>query len=265
MPVPPETIHRLANLPNVTISQAALLSRYTRFGIGGPAEVYFETADEKSFMEALNIARSSGSDYVVIGGGTNLIVADAGFPGVVLRFTASGIGSEGVRVNVAGGAELQALVDHCVRVGLRGLETMTGIPGSVGAAVYGNAGAYGHSINERIRQARFFDGSSIRLFGNAECEFHYRESIFKRHKDWIVFSVELDMDVASSAELRQTADDIFKIRLEKYPATMRWAGSIFKNLSLAEWTRAVQKQGREGVIREGKVPSGYFLGEVGAK
>jgi UDP-N-acetylmuramate dehydrogenase len=265
MPVPPETIQRLANLPNVTILQGAMLSRYTRFGIGGPADVYFETPDEQSFMEALNIARAGGCGHVVIGGGTNLIVADVGFPGIVLRFTGSGIQSEGVRVDVAAGAELQALVDHCIRVGLRGLETMTGIPGSVGAAVYGNAGAYGHSINERISQVRFFDGSAIRLFGNAECEFHYRESIFKRHKGWVIFSVELDMDVASSAELRQTADDIFRIRLEKYPATMRCAGSIFKNLILAELPPAVQKQVPERVIREGKVPSAYFLEQVGAK
>src|SRR6267142_926016 len=112
MPVPLETIHRLANLPNVTVSLGAMLSRYTRFGIGGPAEVYFETPDEHSFIEALNVVRSSSTKYVVIGGGTNLIVADAGFPGIVLRFTASAIESEGVRVRVAAGAELQALVDY---------------------------------------------------------------------------------------------------------------------------------------------------------
>jgi UDP-N-acetylmuramate dehydrogenase len=265
MPVAPETIHRLANLPNVTVLQGAMLRRYTRFGIGGPAEVYFETPDQQSFMEALNIVRSTGSKHVVIGGGTNLIVADAGFPGIVLRLTASGIVSAGVGVSAAAGAELQALVDYCIGLGLRGIETMTGIPGSVGAAVYGNAGAYGHSINERVRQVRFFDGSAIRLFSNSECEFHYRESVFKRHKDWIVFSVDLDMDVASAAELRQTADGIFKIRLEKYPATMRCAGSIFKNLILAELAPAVQKQVPERVIREGKVPSAYFLEQVGAK
>jgi UDP-N-acetylmuramate dehydrogenase len=265
MPVSPETIQRLANLPNVTISPGTLLSQYTRFGIGGPAEVYFETPDQQSFMEALNVARSAGSEHVVIGGGTNLIVADAGFPGIVLRFTASGVESEGVRVSADAGAELQALVDHCIGVGLRVMETMTGIPGSVGGAVYGNAGAYGHSIDERICQVRFFDGSAIRLFSNAECEFHYRESIFKRHKEWIVFSIDLEMDVASSTELRQKADEIFKIRLEKYPATMRCAGSIFKNLILAELSPAVQKQVPDRVIREGKVPSAYFLEQVGAK
>jgi UDP-N-acetylmuramate dehydrogenase len=73
------------------------------------------------------------------------------------------------------------------------------------------------------------------------------------------------MDVGSPTELRQTADDIFKIRLEKYPATMRCAGSIFKNLILAELTPAVQKQVPDRVVREGKVPSAYFLEQVGAK
>src|SRR5258707_14584651 len=123
MPVPPETIQRLANLPNVTISQGTLLSQYPRFGIGGPAEVYFETPDQQSFMEALNIARSIGSQHVVIGGGTNLIVADAGFPGIVLRVTASGIESEGVRVSAAAGAEMPSPVDHAIGHGIAEIGT----------------------------------------------------------------------------------------------------------------------------------------------
>src|SRR5260370_40617262 len=127
MPVPPETIQRLVNLPNVTILHGAMLSQYTRFGIGGPAEVYFETPDQQSFMEAIDIARSTGSEHVVIGGGTNLIVADAGFPGIVLRFTASGIESEGARVSVAGGAGLPKPVDHCIGPGVRGTASLTGI------------------------------------------------------------------------------------------------------------------------------------------
>jgi len=142
---------------------------------------------------------------------------------------------------------------------------MTGIPGWVGAAVYGNAGAYGHSIDERIHQVRFFDGSAVRSFSNSECQFRYRESIFKQHKEWIVFSAELKMDSAPPEELRKTADDILRIRLEKYPVTMKCAGSIFKNLILAELSEAVQRQVPARVIREGKVPSAYFLEEVGAK
>ena len=265
MPVPKAAIERLANIPNLSVLEGTLLSERTRFGIGGPADVYAETADERSFMEAWKVARESGAAYTVIGDGTNLIVSDSGFDGIVLHFTGSAIENEGGCVHVAAGAELQSLVDYCIGRGLKGVETMTGIPGSVGAAVYGNAGAYGHSINERIRRVRFFDGSSVRTFGNAECEFQYRESIFKRHKDWIIFSADLEMDISASEELRPIADDILKIRLEKYPPTMKCAGSIFKNLILSELPAHVQQAIPQRVIREGKVPSAYFLEEVGAK
>ena len=265
MPVQQATLQRLAQIPNLSISEHALLSRYTRFGIGGPADLYVETPAEHSFTAALNIVRASGAEFAVIGDGTNLIVSDAGFLGIVLRLTSRGISNDGCIVRAEAGAELQALVDYSIDHGLRGLETMTGIPGSVGAAIYGNAGAYGHSINECVRQVRFFDGAAIRVFGNAECEFHYRESVFKRHKDWIIFSTELDLTPAPPHELRGIANGIFKVRLEKYPATMKCAGSIFKNLILAELPPAVQRQVPERVIREGKVPSAYFLEQVGAK
>ena len=265
MPVRPETIERLASLPNVAVSEGALLSRHTRFGIGGPAEVYAETSDQSSFIAALGLAKASGAGLAVIGDGTNLIVSDAGFPGMVLRFTASEIHNQGGSVEAQAGAELQSLVDYCVERGLRGLETMTGIPGSVGAAIYGNAGAYGHSIDERIRSVRFFDGTAIRIFSNADCQFRYRESVFKKHKDWIIFSTELAMDLAPAAELRETSDEILKIRLAKYPPEMKCAGSIFKNLLLAELPDSVKPQIPERVIREGKVPSAYFLEQVGAK
>ncbi|MBZ5608673.1 MAG: UDP-N-acetylmuramate dehydrogenase [Acidobacteriia bacterium] len=265
MPVRPETIERLANLPNVAISEGALLSRHTRFGIGGPAEVYLESADEPSFIQALSLARASGSDCAVIGEGTNLIVSDSGFAGIVLRFTAAGIQNQAGSVDVQAGASLQALVDYSIDRGLRGLETMTGIPGSVGAAVYGNAGAYGHSIDERVREVRFFDGAALRVFSNAECRFHYRESVFKQHKNWIIFSARLELDSAPAVELRQTAGEILKIRLAKYPPDMKCAGSIFKNLLVAELPQSVRRQVPERVIREGKVASAYFLEQVGAK
>ena len=180
MPVEQETLQRLAQIPNLAISERTLLSRYTRFGIGGPARVYAETSDEQSFIAALNVARATGSEYTVIGAGTNLIVSDSGFAGIVLRLTSRGISSDGPMVRAEAGAQLQALVDYTIGHGLQGIETMNGIPGSVGAAIHGNAGAYGHSINEWVRQVRFFDGSSIRVIGNRESEFHYRESVFKR-------------------------------------------------------------------------------------
>jgi UDP-N-acetylmuramate dehydrogenase len=265
MTVKKEIIDQLASIPNVSVSQGVLLSRHTRFGIGGPADVLVPAAAQQAFAEALQISRASGANYCVIGEGTNLIVSDRGFDGIVLRLTARGIERDGPTVRAEAGTELQALVDYSIQHGLRGLETMTGIPGSVGAALYGNAGAYGHSIDERVRQVRFLDGGEVRSFGPQECRFRYRESIFKGHKDWIILSVELALTPASAAELRQTADEIFKIRLAKYPASMKCAGSIFKNLILAELPEAVRRQIPERVVREGKAPSAYFLEQVGAK
>jgi UDP-N-acetylmuramate dehydrogenase len=103
------------------------------------------------------------------------------------------------------------------------------------------------------------------LFGPAECQFHYRESIFKEHKDWIILDVELEMTPAPPAELREAADKIFAIRLAKYPPTMKCAGSIFKNLILAELPESVRRQIPAQVVREGKAPSAYFLEQAGAK
>src|SRR5689334_7736228 len=169
-----ETLARLAAIPNLSVSSDTPLSRYTRFGIGGPADIYAETESESAFMAALAVARSSGLDLMVIGGGTNLIVSDEGFRGVVLRYTGDLLTADAENVRAAGGAVLQDLVDFTIERGLRGLETLAGIPGSVGAAVYGNAGAYGHSISERVVSVRFFDGRCVRVFDNAACEFHYR-------------------------------------------------------------------------------------------
>src|SRR5579872_5756946 len=211
-----ETLGRLAAIPDLAVLPGALLSRYTRFAIGGPADLYAETASAEAFIAALHVARESGEAYVVIGGGTNLIVSDEGFRGIVLRFTARRILAAGDRVVADSGAVLQDLVDFTVERGLKGLETLAGIPGSVGAAIYGNAGAYGHSISERVRTVRFYDGREVRVFDNEACEFHYRESVFKRHKEWIIFSAELKMETAEAAELRKISGDIVKVRNEKF-------------------------------------------------
>jgi UDP-N-acetylmuramate dehydrogenase len=260
-----ETLEKLSGLPDTTVLRDALLSNYTRFGIGGPADLFAETHDPARFIEAWCIARASGLDTVVIGGGTNLIVSDAGFRGVVLKLSNNRIRSERETVCVESGASLQALVDFTVDAGLKGLETMTGIPGSVGAAVYGNAGAYGHSIAERVIRVRFFNGSGVCEFNNAQCEFHYRESVFKRHKEWIIVSTDLAMECGDRGGLRETADKILSIRNKKYPPTMKCAGSIFKNFLVAQLPLPVVNEIPANVIIEGKVPSAWFLEQVGAK
>lgn len=265
MPDSEETLAQLAAIPNLQIATSEPLAPHTRFGIGGDADVFVETANAESFVAALDIARASAIDHVVIGGGTNLIVSDAGFRGIVLKLSANRIEIANTHALAEGGAILQDLVDRTIAAGLQGIETMTGIPGSTGAAIYGNAGAYGHSISERAESVRFYDGRKIRTFSNAECEFRYRESVFKKHKDWIILSVTLALTSANAAELKEKADGILAIRNDKYPPTMKCAGSIFKNFLLAELPPSVQAALPANVTREGKVPSAYFLEQVDAK
>ena len=258
-------LSRLSGARGLQIREDVQLSEVTRFALGGPARVLADASTEDALVAAMNALCESGFPYALIGGGTNLIASDTGFRGVVLRYTANKIHLKGGLLTVEAGAMLQHLVDFCIEQGLQGLETMTGIPGWVGGAIYGNAGAYGQAIQERVEWVRFFDGQRFREIGNADCDFRYRESIFKVRKDWIVVAAGLRLETGDPRRLRVIADDILKIRNEKYPPTMRCAGSIFKNLILAELPGSIRARVPDAVIREGKVPSAYFLQEVGAK
>src|SRR5258708_3760736 len=125
---------RLAAIPDLQVTENVPLSGRTRFAIGGPARVLADASTETALIAGLHSIREAGCPWALIGGGTNLIVADAGFEGVVLRYTASRIRIAGADVEADAGAVLQDLVDSTVDAGLRGLETMTGIPGWVGGA-----------------------------------------------------------------------------------------------------------------------------------
>lgn len=260
-----QTLERLGKIPNLTVLQDVPLARYTRFGIGGPADIYAEAAGEEAFLRALEVARESGLACTVMGGGTNVIVSDGGYRGMVLRLVACRIEARGTEVTADAGAPLQELVDFTVGRGLEGLQTLAGIPGSVGAAIYGNAGAYGHSISERVARVRAFDGAGVRTLEREECRFAYRDSIFKRQRGWIVFSAVLHLTEGDREELRRVAREIEEIRNRKFPVTMKCAGSIFKNLIVAELPPAAAARVPESVVRDGKVPAAWFLERVGAK
>lgn len=242
-----------------------MLSNYTRFAIGGPATLLFDAGDEAAFVEGLQAVAEFDAAHIVIGGGTNLVVSDAGFKGIVLRYTGSAIREDKSLLRVVSGALLQDVVDRSVALGLKGLETMTGIPGYLGGAVYGNAGAYGHSIQELVRKVRVFDGARVIEMRNEDCQFRYRESIFKKRKQWVILSADLEFSEHEGEELAKTARDIRSIRDAKYPPAMKCAGSIFKNLLLVDLPSSVAAEIPGKVIREGKVPSAWFLEQAGAK
>jgi UDP-N-acetylmuramate dehydrogenase len=265
MPVLAAALERLAAIPSLTVRRNAPLSKYTRFAIGGPAEVLVDAATAEALQAAWQEATAAGIPKLIIGGGTNLVVADAGFPGLVLRFTGASITASSELITAEAGAVLQDVVDFSIVRGLSGIHTMTGIPGHLGGAVYGNAGAYGRSLHESVEEVLATDGDSLRTFSNAECGFAYRDSQFKRNKRWLILSASLRLSPGDPAELSTTANGIRAIRDEKYPPSMKCAGSIFKNLLFANLPTSVQQIIPPKLVRDGKVPSAWFLEQTGVK
>lgn len=263
--MPAAAVKRLAALPNISAHVAAPLSSLTRFQIGGPAAVLCDSADAQAFTEALRLTNILAVPSVIIGGGTNLVVADAGFDGVVLRFTGARISRVGEVLRAQSGAVLQDVVDASIGFGLEGLQTMTGIPGNLGGAVYGNAGAYGHSIQEIVENVQVTDGDRVFTMGNADCQFGYRESVFKERKNWVILSTDLNFRTGDRDVLSKAAREIRTIRDAKYPPTMKCAGSVFKNVFFAELPANAQSEVPNNLVRDGKVPSAWFLERANAK
>ena len=256
--------NRLAAIPNLRVLENEPLAPYTRFAIGGPAALFCDASDQTSCVAALQAINELRDAHVIIGGGSNLVVSDHGFDGIVLRYTGSRITQNGSLLHAEAGASLQSVVDTSVHLGLKGMETMTGIPGFLGGAVYGNAGAYGHSIQERVEAVYATNGDGVTAFDNAQSTFQYRESMFKHCKQWLILTADLRFTPGDAVELQKTANDIRDIRDAKYPPSMKCAGSIFKNLFFASLPAPVQAQVPPKLVREGKVPSAWFLEQAGA-
>ncbi len=253
----------MRRIAGVEVRENEQLAGRTRFGIGGPADIFVEADEPEAVARTVRICRDAGCPVYILGDGSNVIVADEGFRGLILKFAGDRITIDGDRVEVEAGAALQSLVTATIDAGLAGLHTLERIPGLVGGAVYGNAGAYGRQIDEIHVETRYFDGAEFQT--RTGCEFEYRESVFKRSKDWIILSTRLEMESADPAELREEARRIRQVRDEKFPPTMRCAGSIFKNFFLKDLPEDAASQVPEAAVRAGKVASAYFLERVGAK
>lgn len=249
----------------IVVRENEVLSKHTRFGLGGAARWMVDVRASAVLPSVVAILRESSLPLITLGGGSNLIVADSGFDGVVLRFTGSSIlRNDGLTVAEAG-AVWQDVVDFHTDLGLMGMERMTGIPGWLGGALYGNAGAYGQTMMDFVEQIRVFDGVSIRDVANVDCGFAYRTSGFKGHKDWILLAARMRLLPGDANEVRNTAAEILATRNEKFPPTLKCAGSIFKNLLVAQLPGKALSRVPKGVIRAGKVPSAWFLEQIGSK
>jgi UDP-N-acetylmuramate dehydrogenase len=160
------------------------LASLTTLGVGGPARFFAEAHTEEDVPETVEFAGREGIPLFVLGGGSNLLVADTGFPGVVLRMGIAGVremsDAEGTFVEAGAGEAWDALVDRCVERDLAGIECLSGIPGTVGGTPVQNVGAYGQDVAEVIRVVRAFDrkAGDVRDIPASECGFEYRSSVF---------------------------------------------------------------------------------------
>ena len=163
-----------------------MLSQYTTLGLGGPARNFVTASTDEDVIEAVRAADDARDPVLVLGGGSNLVIADEGFPGTVVRVATRGLRYErvpqGVEVTVAAGENWDDVVAATITEGLAGLECLSGIPGKAGATPIQNVGAYGQEVAEPITGVRVLDRASglITVLPAGQCDFSYRGSMFKR-------------------------------------------------------------------------------------
>jgi UDP-N-acetylmuramate dehydrogenase len=175
------------------------LSDLTTLHLGGPAGRYLEAAGEQALIDAVTQADRAGEPLLVLAGGSNLVVADEGFPGTVVRIATRGVTREGAALEVAAGEPWDPLVADCAAGGLAGVECLAGIPGSVGATPIQNVGAYGQEVAETISAVRVLDRAdgAVRTLGPGDCGFTYRSSAFKREPGrWVVLAVSFALEAS---------------------------------------------------------------------
>jgi UDP-N-acetylmuramate dehydrogenase len=171
------------------------LAPLTTLRLGGPAARVVEAGTEAEVIEAAPDAA------LILSGGSNVVIADEGVPGTVVRITTRGVERDGTRLTVAAGEDWDALVARCVADGLQGFECLSGIPGSVGATPIQNVGAYGQEVSETVESVRVLDRQTGRVetMTPADCGFEYRASVFKYHDRRVVLTVTFRLNESSQS------------------------------------------------------------------
>ncbi len=260
-----ETLHRL--FPSAKLDEP--LRRYTAWKIGGPADALLEPRNTDELMEAVEKAREHGIPVTVLGGGTNVLVLDGGIRGLTIRLAKSlkGVEIEGVRVVAEAGALYPVLANATAGRGLRGLEFATGIPGTVGGAVYMNAGAYGSETTEILDWADVYrDGAVVRM-ENASLKLSYRRSILHDHPEWVILRAGYILAPGDSGELKARIKEFRTQRMNGSPNRPS-CGSTFKRPPGDFPGRVIEAAGlkgtRVGQVEVSPVHANYFVNLGGA-
>ena len=264
-------------------------SDLTTLKIGGPIEkvIPIHTDDElvlnlKSLISHTPALQVNHKSYFIIGGGSNLLVSDQGFNGIVIKNEITGIAKKDNQLTVKSGTLLQNLVDFANNAGLAGLESLAGIPGTLGGAIFGNAGAYGQTISDHLVSLKAvkcssvtnplhpelssstIDQTTVKNFFKDDCRFGYRDSIFKRNQ-FIILEAVFDLTPAEARILKQVSLETIKKREVKYPPGIKCPGSFFKNIPADTLSAEILNKLPKEFILYGKVSAGALLESVGAR
>ncbi len=222
------------------LKENVLLKDYTSFNIGGAARYFYIAETKQDIINALNAAKRFNLPFFILGGGTNLLVSDKGYEGIVIKIQNGSVldiarqGSEdsGSEIISAGaGMLLSDLVQLSIKESLNGLEWAAGIPGTLGGAVRGNAGAFGGAMSDIVGSVMCIntDSVAIKEIENKDCRFSYKESIFKQQNNLIIVSVALELDRGEGGKARKQMREHMRLRKENQPLQFPSAGCIFKN------------------------------------
>jgi len=240
----PEIIDRLNSALGGQIEENVILSPYTSFGIGGPARYFFKANTTSELVRSIRAARANNLRFFVLGGGSNILFDNAGFSGLVIKDNTDKFRISGGIVSALSGTIVDRLVDATVEKGLAGMEYAAGIMGTIGGAVHGNAGAFGHAINEILESAVMLSNDdNIVVVDNDFFRFAYRSSRISISGD-TVLSVRLKLRTEDKRQLTEIVKDRRKFRRERHPVNMGCAGSVFKNIRSLENPEEVTPAGK---------------------
>ncbi|MFH2063281.1 MAG: UDP-N-acetylmuramate dehydrogenase [bacterium] len=206
------------------------LARHTTYRIGGPADYFFAAPTGELAATAVRAAAELNLPYYILGGGSNVLVSDQGFRGLVIKMANRGLEIEGSQVMVEAGIPVAQVALRTTEAGLTGFEWAIGLPGTFGGAVRGNAGCFGGSTGDSIRSVRCLrDGQAVELDRDG-CGFGYRQSVFKSEPGWIILSAVLSLKRADDpAAGHERLKEILDAKRQSQPIDRSTAGCIFRN------------------------------------
>lgn len=239
------------------IKENISLAQYTTLKVGGLAKFFCEAQDEEEILEAVNFAKKKNLPIFVLGGGSNILVSDRGFDGLIIKILTTHYKLLATSIECGSGCQLSTIVNESIKAELRGLEWAAGIPGTVGGAVRGNAGAFGGCMADCVNSLKVFDTGSLALLGMTvgDCQFSYRDSIFKQNPNLIILSVILSLKKGEKEGSEKKIREIIASRKAVQPADFPSSGSFFKNPCLSRLPAG--RQGSQAVVKNNKLIAEY--------